>query len=304
MDGDDIALGLSTDGPTDNQPERSGTAPVSEPTEEAIDAAFSVLEPGRDGAAISGYFERQRRVTLFMLRAAYAVDGVRPPVSEGTTPENDEARLAAREVGRALNALLLEVDSSIVNDIRMKFEAYRALRVSEGTTRADAWAAANSLWSAISQVEFKVSAEVWAGITKCYNELRRVAFGRVSEAGSREPERDTPTEWRDAMRQWMPALDTAITRYGEAIKDPSASVVAARVDVCEAIMDLCEAIARPSRDTERLDVAQELYAGIKAVAWGGPIFAQLRLPDGMAPEPDLRALLDACIEKRDGTAQR
>jgi hypothetical protein len=59
-------------------------------------------------------------------------------------------------------------------------------------------------------------------------------------------------------------------------------------------------------DSERLDVAQELYAGLAPMS-SLPFFGMLRLPEGLPAEAlessDLRVLLDAVTAQRDGTKE-
>lgn len=59
-----------------------------------------------------------------------------------------------------------------------------------------------------------------------------------------------------------------------------------------------------SLERARLDVAQELYMGVKL--WNTVPTATLRVPEGIEFAPmssDLRALLDAVIAQRDGISQ-
>lgn len=73
----------------------------------------------------------------------------------------------------------------------------------------------------------------WVNTDKgLYHDCRRAGRAAVPSA-----------DWKTAARVRLDALDAAITRYGEAIKNPEASVVAARADVCDAVMDLCEKVA-------------------------------------------------------------
>lgn len=105
-------------------PASPGESP-REPSEEGVSEAARAWRYSDEQSTE----ERMREAICAYLRSGS------PPAS-GAAPESDEARLAARDMGRALSALRLEVAGEIVNDLHMKFEAYRAaLRspVSAGT---------------------------------------------------------------------------------------------------------------------------------------------------------------------------